>query len=182
MLIDWRGAAFMRFVDGQLEKKAHNCGQRMVSVAKSFAAVDTGFMRANVYYTYAPATKTLSLHSDAPYTMPQEFGWHSHPGHPFLRPAMLIAGPGFFTGINTNIAVGTSLGVNHVPRTIAAHIRPHISAANRKYNRGVVKRTALTAFHVTRSGQTVRHTAPTGQRFAMKSSLSKLNRISKAWN
>lgn len=162
-------------------------GTSMVAIAKALAPEDTGFLKQNIYFTYQASTKTLTLHSDAPYSLFQEYGTAHHRPHPFLRPALNAAGPAFltgkFTGVSTQIMAGTYNNPNHVPLKIKAHIRPSISAANKAHNVGVTSRTKLTAVHMNRANESRRHNVGLKQtNKVMLSSLTKLNRIRKAWN
>lgn len=159
----------------------------MVAVAKFLAPEDTGFLKSNIYFTYQPSNKTLTLHSDAHYSVYQEYGTYKMKPHPFLRPALNAAGPAFLTGklsgVTTQIMAGTSLSPNHVPLKIKPHIRPRIAAANAMHNVGVTSRTRLTAVHMTRQNESRRVNVGLKQTSkVMLSSLSKLNQIRKAWN
>ncbi len=180
MDIRWYGREFLAYVDRQFEERAHRAGAEMVRVARVLANKDTGLMAASTYYTYIPATRTLTLHCDVGYALPQEYGWFASPGKPFLRPAILAAAPIF--GIRTNMQIGSFLSPSHVPRMINRGVRPRITANNRAFNRGRVKKASLTTLHMNRQNQVLRHTAPTGHKFVMKSSASRLNRLGKAWN
>lgn len=178
MPIEWLGDKFMRFVDREIEKRAHVAGQSMVAVAKSLVAVDTGLLQSRIYYTYQPATRTLTLHADTHYAMYQEFGTYKMRPHPYLRPALAVAGPSFVSGVKTQAQFGTSLSVNHVPRQILPHIRPHISAANKKFNKGIVRRTTATAIHMDRQNNPIR--SKDGK--IVRSTINSLHRKRKAWN
>ncbi|MDR3582590.1 MAG: hypothetical protein P4L67_04925 [Candidatus Pacebacteria bacterium] len=176
-----------KWIDDLVEKRMHAAGQAMVAIAETMVAVDSGDLQKSIGYRYDRATKTLTLYAGTNHAIPQEFGtWKMRP-HPFLRPAMNAAGPAFLTGkmagVSTNISAGTSINPNHTPRKIKANIRPHISAANAMHNVGVTKRTSLTAVHTDRAGTPRRHNVGLEQKSkVMLSSLTKLNRIRKAWN
>jgi hypothetical protein len=78
---------------------------------------------------------------------------------------------------------GTYNNPFHVPLKIKPHIRPSIEAANMKHNVGVTSRTKLTAIHMNRANEARRHNIGLKQESrVMMTSLSKLNRIRKAWN
>jgi hypothetical protein len=184
MPIQWNP---LTWLDRLIEQRMHIAGQAMVGMAKVFAAEDTGYMKAHIYYTYAPDTKTLTLHSDAHYSIYQEFGTFQMPPHPFMRPALNAVGPSFLTGklsgVSTQMMVGTSLDPFHTPLKIQPHIRPRIAAANLTHNVGVTSRTRLTAIHMDRSNEPRRVRVGKEQKSrVLMSSLSKLNRIRKAWN
>ena len=177
MPIEWFADKFMKFVDREFERRAHIAGQKMVAVAKALAPIDTGLLRRSIYYTWHGATRTLTLHADTHYAVYQEFGWRYGRPHPFLRPALAVAGPSFLSGLRTQTAFGSSLPVNYTPRPILPHIRPHIAAANRKYNKGIVKRTTATAVHMDRLNEPVR----SGGKI-VRSKIPSLHKRRKAWN
>jgi hypothetical protein len=165
----------------------HVAGQAMVGIAKALVPVDTGLLRSTIAYSYAPDTKTLTLHADTGYSLFVETGTHKMAARPYLRPAMNAAGPAFLTGklasVSTQIMAGTYNNPFHVPLKIKPHIRPSIEAANMKHNVGVTSRTSLTAIHMNRANEARRHNIGLKQESrVMMSSLSKLNRIRKAWN
>jgi hypothetical protein len=100
---------------------------------------------------------------------------------PYLRPALLAAGPSFFSGLKTSISSPISVSPHHVPLHINRGIRPLISAANARYNRGIVRRTPIHAFHERHHNVRL---APGGgiTTNPAKSRLDKLHKIRKAWN
>lgn len=177
MGLEWLGDKFTRFIEKEFEKRAHIAGQNMVAVAKSLAPVDTGLLKSSIYYTYHPAQRLLTLHADTHYAMYQEFGTYKMRPHPYLRPALAIAGPSIISGLRTQVAAGTSLPVSYTPRQILSHIRPHISAANRTFNRGIVRRTTATAVHLDRQNQSVRVDGN-----PVRSTIQKLHSRRRSWN
>lgn len=176
----WFPERVIAAVDRAFEERAHRAGAEMVRVARVLANKDTGLMAASTYYTYLPAARTLTLHCDVGYAQFQEYGWYASPGKPFLRPAIAAAAPIF--GVRTNMQIGSFLSPSHVARTINRGVRPRIAAQNLRLNRGKVARAALTNIHMNRQNESLRHTAPTGHKFVMKSSASKMNRLRKSWN
>jgi hypothetical protein len=176
-----------KWIDDLVEKRMHAAGQAMVTIAKALVPVDTSLLQRSIYYTYSPDTKTLTLHADTGYAIFVEAGTHKMAARPYLRPALNAAGPAFltgkFTGVSTQIMAGTYNNPNHQPLKIKPHIRPSISAANKTHNVGVTSRTKLTAVHMNRANESRRHNVGLNQtNKVMLSSLTKLNRIRKAWN
>jgi hypothetical protein len=184
MPISWNPTSW---IDRLVEQRMHVAGQSMVAMAKALVPVDTGLLKSKIYYTYAPATKTLTLHADTGYSLFVEQGTHKMAPRPYLRPAINAFAPAFltgkFTGVSTQIMGGTFNDEFHVPLKIQSKIRPHIAAANAMHNVGAVARTKLTAVHMTRDNEPRRHNVGLQQKNkVILSSLSKLNRMRKAWN
>lgn len=172
-----------------IEKRMHVAGQAMVGLAKAYAAVDTGQMRASIYYTYAPDQKLLTLHCDVPWAWYNELGTYKMKPHPFMRPAMNAVAPAFLTGklmgVSTQIMAGTYNDEYHKPRMIKPKIRPHIASANAEHNIGATTRARFTAVHMNRDNEVRRYTKGASKvRRAMMSDLGRfgLNKIRKAWN
>lgn len=176
MGISWLGDRFMRFVDKEIEKRAHAAGRAMVSVAQSLVPVETGLLQSRIFYTYSPQQRLLTLHADTHYSLYVEHGTYKMAPRPYLRPALAVAGPAFLTGISTQVMAGSSLPVGYTPRTILPHIRPHIAAANKRFNRGIVKRTTATAVHMDRANEALR----SGGKVVM-SRIPQLHRRRGAW-
>lgn len=184
MPIQWNP---LTWVDKLIEQRMHVAGQAMVGIAKALVPVRTGLLQSRIYYTYAPDTKTLTLHADTGYALLVETGTHKMAARPYLRPALNAAGPSFLTGklasVSTQIMAGTYNDKFHTPLKIKPHIRPTIDAANMKHNVGVTSRTKLTAIHMNRANEARRHNIGLKQESrVMMSDLSKLNRIRKSWN
>ena len=176
MGIEWLGNKFMGFIDREIEKRAHAAGRAMVAVARSLVAVDTGLLQSTITYTYMPSRRLLTLHADTRYAWHQEVGTYKMRPHPYLRPALAIAGPAFLSGVSTQGMAGTSNPISYTPRTILPHIRPHIAAANKKFNRGIVKRTTATAVHMDRANEALRSGGK-----VITSKIQKLHTRRKAW-
>lgn len=177
MGINWFGDKFQQFIDREIEKRAHAAGKAMVAVAKSLVPIDTSYLHDHIYYTYYAKERLLTLHADSHYAYFVEHGtWRTKP-HPYLRPALAIAGPAFLSGVSTQVMAGTSNPVSYTPRTILPHIRPHIAAANKKFNRGIVKRTTATAVHMDRANEAMR----SGGKI-VTSKIPKLHSRRRAWN
>jgi hypothetical protein len=184
MPISWNPTSW---IDSLIEKRMHLAGQAMVAKAKALVAVDSGTLQESIGYRYDPATKTLTLFAGTHYALYQEFGTSLMKPHPYLRPALNVAGPAFLTGalggVTTQIALGTSLGPDYVPRKIQPHIRPHIAAANALNNVGAASRAKLVALHMDRKNKQVHVNVGLEQKSKVRiSSLSKLNRLRGAWN
>lgn len=178
MPIEWFTDKFMKFVDREFERRAHIAGQNMVAVAKALVPQDTGLLHSRIFYTYLASTRTLTLHADTSYSAYVEWGTYKMRPQPYLRPALAVAGPSFLSGLKTQTMFGTSLSANHVPRKILPHIRPHISAANRKFNKGIVRRTTATAVHMDRMTVPIR--SKDGK--IVRSTINSLHRKRRAWN
>lgn len=176
MPIEWFADKFMRFIDREFERRAHIAGRNMVAVAKALVPRDTSYLFQHIYYTYSPSNRTLTLHADSHYSAYVEWGTYKMRPQPYLRPALAVAGPSFLSGLRTQTAFGSSLPVNYTPRAILPHIRPHIAAANRKYNKGIVKRTTATAVHMDRLNEPVR----SGGKI-VRSKIPSLHKRRKAW-
>jgi len=156
MGLDWLGDKFNRFIDKEIEKRAHAAGRAMVAVSKALVPVDTGFLKEHITYTYMPSKRLLTLHADSHYALYVEHGTYKMAPRPYLRPALAVAGPSFLSGVATQVQAGSSLPTDYVPRTIKPNIRPHIAAANKKYNKGIVKRTTATSIHMDRNNEPIR--------------------------
>ena len=143
----WFGDKIKKTIDDKIDKGAINCGEKVVALAKSFAPVDTGALRDSINYTYNPSTHVLQINVGMPYGPFQEFGTYRMKPHPFIRPALAIAGPSFLSAFGVNVNMSTSLPVGYVPKPIKPHIRPSIHAAQKKYSRGKVKRSGLAFQH-----------------------------------
>lgn len=178
--LQWFGDRFLRYVDDRFEDRAHLAGRAMVQISRSLVPVDTGATKASIHYLYERKTRTLTLIASTHYSSYLEWGTFKMAARPYLRPALAAAAPIF--GIQTNMMLGTSLSPDHTPLHILRHIRPRISAANARWNRGRVAKAAVTHIHMDRQGEALRHTAPTGHKFVVKSSASRLAKIKRAWN
>lgn len=176
----WFPERVIAAVDKAFEERAHRAGRAMVQIAKSLVPVDTSATKQSIHYLYEPKTRTLTLIASTHYSSYLEWGTFKMAARPYMRPAIAAAAP--FFGIQTNMMLGTSLSPDHVPHKIMASIRPHITAANAKWNRGKVAKAAVTHIHMNRQGEALRHRAPTGHQFVMKSSASRLAKIKKSWN
>lgn len=184
MPISWKPT---KWIDSLIDQRMHAAGQSMVGIAKALVPVDTGLLKRSIYYTYHPESKTLTLHADTGYSLFVEQGTFKMAPRPYLRPALNAAGPAFLTGklggVSTQIMAGTYNEPDHVPLTIRPHVRPRIAAANMTHNVGVTARSKLTAIHMNRANEARRVRVGLKQESrVMTSSLSKLNRIRKAWN
>jgi hypothetical protein len=176
MGIEWLGNKFMGFIDKEIEKRAHAAGKAMVAVAKSLVPIDTSYLHDHIYYTYLPNKRLLTLHADSYYAYFVEAGTFKMAPRPYLRPALAVAGPAFLSGVSTQVMAGTSLPTNYTPRQILPHIKPHIAAANKKFNRGIVKRTTATAVHMDRANEAMRSGGK-----VITSKIQKLHTRRKAW-
>lgn len=185
MPLEWFGDKFQRFADRIIEQRLHAAGQAMTRIAISLAPEETGLLKQSIYYTVMPRERLLTLHADTGYAWYQEVGTYKMRPHPYLRPAMAAAGPAFLSGIgaaHVQIQAGTYSPVGHIPAKILPHIRPHISAANRQYNRGIVAKMPGVAIHMNRQNESLRHRAPTGHTFVQRSRIPGLTRRKRAWN
>lgn len=186
MPIQWNP---LSWVDKLISDRMMIAGRAMVGIAKALAPVDTGFLKENIYFTYNPDAKLLTLHSDAFYSIYNELGTYRMKPHPYMRPAINAAAPSFLTGRITGVAtqmmVGTSMDQHQLPRLIQPHIRPHIAAANMTHNVGAAARSKFTAIHMDRNGEARRRKVGLKQesRIVMSDlSKAKLNKIRRAWN
>lgn len=62
-------------------------GERLQSLAKGFAPVDTGFLRDNISLTLDSGGFKAVISSQAPYAVFQEFGTRHMPGTAHIGPA-----------------------------------------------------------------------------------------------
>lgn len=161
-------------VDGKVHASAESAGARMVEQARKLVPVRTGRLKSSIYHEYDPATKTLRLAADAPHALYVEMGTYQMPPRPFLRPAMLAVASRFFTPYKMDVVLGSTMDRFQEPRQIKASVRPSIAAANRKYNRGVVRKAGLeTVTTKYRTG---------GKHRPMTLNRNKLLKSRKAWN
>lgn len=161
-------------VDDKVHASAEAAGVRMEEMAKRLVPVDTGRLKASIYHTYNPATKTLRLIADAPYALYIEMGTYRMAPRPFLRPAMLAVANRFFSPYKLGVVLGSTMDKWQEPRQIQSNVRPAIEAANKKYNRGVVRKAGLeTVTTKYRVG---------GKHKPMTLNRSKLLRSRRAWN
>lgn len=130
-------------VDKKVHASAESAGARMEEMAKRLVPVDKGRLKASIYHEYNPATKTIRLAADAPYALYVEMGTYKSPPQPFLRPAMLAVGGRFFSPYKMDVVLGSTMDRFQEPRTIRPSVRPSIAAANKKYNRGIVRKAGL---------------------------------------
>lgn len=180
MPIEWLANKFNTWLDKRIEERAHIAGRAMVEVAKAMVPVDTGLLKSRIYYTYMPSRKLLTLHADTFYSLYVEHGTYKMAPRPYLRPALLVAGPAFLTGVRTQVMGGMSVGINHKPMQILPRIRPQISRANQRFNVGIVRRTEASAVHMNRHNEPVRESG--GRRRVVISRLNQLHKRRRAWN
>ena len=170
-MFQWFGDKVRKVVDDAFEKRAMAAGRMMEAYAKSIVPVDTGLLRSTIGFMYERATRTLTLYANTHYALFVEMGTYRMRPQPYLRPALQMFAPGL--GIRTNISLPTSLAPGHIPLKIQARIRPLISAANKQWNRGAVRRAALNVFHVDRRNEIQR---------PIRTDASHLLKMKKAWN
>jgi len=186
MPINWKPTTW---INKLIDERMMVAGQAMVNVAQSLVPVDTGLLKSKIYFTYLPATKTLTLHADTGYSLYVETGTYKMRPQPYLRPAINAVAPSFLTGkvmgVKTQVMAGTYNDVDHQPRMIKPSIRPRIAAANRMHNVGAVKRSEFTAVHMNRQNEPRRHKVGLTQTpKVILSSLTKrrVNTRNDAWN
>lgn len=186
MGINWKPTTW---INKLIDDRMMIAGKAMVDTAKSLVPVDTGLLKSSIYYTYMPATKTLTLHADTKYAVFVETGTYRTRPQPYLRPAINAVAPSFLTGkvmgVKTQIMAGTSNDVDYTPLQIQPNIRPKIAAANRFHNVGATRRTEFTAVHYDRKGNVRTHRVGLKQEpKTVLSSLTKrrVNTRNDAWN
>jgi HK97 gp10 family phage protein len=146
--LQWFGDKIVADINSKIDRGAINCGERIVALARQYAPKDTHELEQSIGYTYDASSKTLRINVGAPYGPYQEFGTHVMPPHPFIRPALQIAGPSFLAAFGVDVSMSTQLPIGYIPRVIRPNIRPRIAAANKRHNRGKVAKTPF-AFHHT---------------------------------
>ena len=177
----WNGAKVKEIVYNEIDLHMIAAGQAVVRMAQQLAPKRTGALAASIRDDYDKASKTLKIIVGMPYGLFQEFGTYKMRPHPFIRPALLAAGPSISARGHVDVNYMTTLPVNYTPHKILAHIKPHIAAANLRLNRENVRRASLTYRHVDKAGGVLMHKTPRGEYVTRKSSLSKLHRMKRAW-
>lgn len=165
----------------ELDAHVRAAGAAVVRLAKQLAPKRTGALEQSIRYTYDASSRTLQFVVGVPYGVFQEYGTYKMAPHPFMRPAILLNGPSFSARVNIDTQFMTALPVDYKPRKVMAHIRPQIGAANKRLNQFNVKKAAVTFRHVAKDGGVLTFTGGNGQKFTVKSSVSKLNRRKTSW-
>ena len=156
MNYQWNGQQVLDQVHQRIVTQMNELGRGVVSVAKERAPFRTGHLRNSIYYKWDDKTYTVAFVVDAEYGIFVEYGTRYMKPHPYLRPALAMAGNIY--GINLAMAFtqtpyiaspilahGTGF---HLPSTLTPkqieHVRTHLKPKSVQYaERGNVSRTRL---------------------------------------
>lgn len=149
----WAGNAVIDTVMGEIDQRLHQVGSRWLSIAQGLAPVDTGELRAGLYYRVE--NRTLVLGGTAGHTLFVDRGTRNMAGRWFIENALHQVEPLFGAGLTLEFNVphiaspviahqGRMIapsGIQPRPLTREQHRRVQANqAAYKRHHRGNVKR------------------------------------------
>lgn len=157
--INWLGQKVTDFVYGEIDQRMNRIGQAWLSQAQATVHVDTGEMRAGLFYR--AENRTLVLGGTSPHTIFEEYGTRYRPPHPKLREALLKVGSTFGFNLELEFAApssGTwqglyahkntyvmpsSLQPRPLTRAQHEHVKKHLIPVSQRLYKGNVKRAKM---------------------------------------
>lgn len=158
-VFNWFGdkvtAGVLGLVDRELEQK----GQRWLAITRATVHVQTGEMRAGLFYKVE--NHTLIVGDTSPHAIFEELGTRYRPGHPAMREALLEIGTIFGGDLELQFAAPTAgtwqgmyyhkgsyitpSGIQPRPLTQAQHrhVQQHLVPVSKALHRGNVRRARM---------------------------------------
>ena len=149
----WLGDEFAEKAMTAIDNSLIRLGGFLVERMESYAAVDTGTMKAGIHDKYDFSTHTLIVADPVPWSVWQEFGTRYTKPHPFFRPAILDVGP-TWEGIPIDFTL-----IIHPPAQMSEPLRATTSGFR------LPKKQKLSAGQL---AHVKKHLIPTSRKFAAK--------------
>ncbi len=154
-MIEWHGEDVMNEIGRRIDQNMLDIAQKVVTIAKTYAPVDTGMLRASIGFDYNLASHTLVFTVDAPYGIFQEYGTRNIRPHPYLRPALNTVGQIY--GFNLEMSFGNIPAIHdpllaagpkfHAPKSLTAkqraHVKEHLVSTSKRHWISNVSRTKM---------------------------------------